>query len=83
MTRTEPASAPPLELRGLSVAYGETPVVWDVSLTVPPGTLTAIVGPNGAGKSTLLKASLCLIPLLGGEARFFGEPLGRVRRRVG
>ncbi|MEL6716896.1 MAG: ABC transporter ATP-binding protein, partial [Planctomycetota bacterium] len=44
--------------------------------------MTAIIGPNGAGKSTLLHAALGLVPMLRGEARFFGEPLSAVRRRV-
>ncbi|KEF34041.1 manganese ABC transporter ATP-binding protein [Deinococcus sp. RL] len=74
--------APPLALRGLSVAYFEEPAVWDVSLEVPAGSLTAIIGPNGAGKSTLLGAALGLVPRLAGEALFFGEPLSKVRRRV-
>lgn len=90
MTVTLPSSpsaaqvetAPPLALRGLSVAYREQPAVWNVSLEVPAASLTAIIGPNGAGKSTLLKAALGLVPRLSGEARFFGEPLARVRRRV-
>ncbi|MDL2344450.1 metal ABC transporter ATP-binding protein [Deinococcus sp. MIMF12] len=75
-------SAPPLALRGLSVAYAEAPAVWDVSFEVPAASLTAIIGPNGAGKSTLLKAALGLVPRLAGEALFFGAPLSRVRRRV-
>ena len=44
-----------VEVRDLTVAYRERPVLWDVDLDVPVGSLTALVGPNGAGKSTLLK----------------------------
>jgi manganese/zinc/iron transport system ATP- binding protein len=72
----------PLEVRHLTVAYGERPAVWDVTWSAPPG-LTAIVGPNGAGKSTLLKAALGLVPVLSGEVLFFGRPLATVRDRVG
>lgn len=36
-------------------AYGETEVLRDVSLTLAPGTVTALVGPSGSGKSTLAK----------------------------
>jgi manganese/zinc/iron transport system ATP- binding protein len=75
-------SPPPLEIRGLTVAYGERPVLWDVTWSAPPG-LTGIVGPNGAGKSTLIKAALGLIPALSGTARFFGRSLEEVRNRVG
>ncbi len=72
----------PLEIRGLSVAYGETLVVERLDATFPAGTMTAIVGPNGAGKSTFLKAALGIVPNVGGTAQFFGGPLGAVRDRV-
>lgn len=67
----------------LSVAYRAEPVVRGVSLSVPQGVVMGIVGPNGSGKSTLLKAMLGLVPTLSGRAEFFGEPLSRVRDRVG
>ena len=78
-----PLPLPALSVRGLSVAYGREPVLWNVTWHSPPAGLVAIVGPNGAGKSTLLKAALGLVPRLAGEARFFGAPLAAVRRRVG
>lgn len=74
--------AAPFEIRGLTVAYADRPVLWDVTWAAPAG-LTAIIGPNGAGKSTLLKAALGLIPALSGTAHFFGRPLDTVRGRVG
>jgi manganese/zinc/iron transport system ATP- binding protein len=77
-----PGSPAPLEIRGLTVAYGERPVLWDVTWSAPTG-LAAIVGPNGAGKSTLIRAALGLVPALSGSARFFGRPLAEVRGRVG
>ncbi|PHK94250.1 manganese ABC transporter ATP-binding protein [Pseudoroseomonas rhizosphaerae] len=72
-----------LELRNLSVAYREAPVLQGVSWRAPQSGLTAIVGPNGAGKSTLLKAALELVPRLSGEVRFFGQELRQARRRIG
>ena len=72
----------PFEVRGLTVAYGDRPVLWDVTWSAPEG-LTAIVGPNGAGKSTLIRAALGLIPALSGSALFFGRALDEVRNRVG
>lgn len=70
-------------VRGLSVAYHAEPVLRSVDLDVPTGVVMGIVGPNGAGKSTLIKAMLGLVVPLTGSARFFGEPLDRVRHRIG
>lgn len=71
-----------LSVRDLTVAYGASPVLWDVDVDVPQGSLTAVIGPNGAGKSTLLKASLGLVPVLAGTVSFFGRSLRDVRTEV-
>jgi manganese/zinc/iron transport system ATP- binding protein len=76
-------SAPLVEFHDVTVAYGRRPVLWNIDLTIAEPCLFGIVGPNGAGKSTLLKAALGLVPLAGGSVRLFGQPLDRVRRRVG
>jgi polar amino acid transport system ATP-binding protein len=44
-----------LELRNLTMAYGDVDVLRNVSLAVAPGTTTCIIGPSGSGKSTLLR----------------------------
>ena len=49
-------SASALELRFQNVSFGYAPgrpVLHDISFTLPPGTLTAVVGPSGAGKTTI------------------------------
>ena len=79
---TELAGPPPVEIRDLTVAYHERPVLWDVDLTIRAGRLTAIVGPNGAGKSTLIKASLGLVPVAAGWVHIFGKPFAEQRRLV-
>ena len=47
-----------LEVKNLRAGYGAINVLWDISLEIQPGKLTAIIGPNGAGKTTLLKLIL-------------------------
>jgi manganese/zinc/iron transport system ATP- binding protein len=76
------SKATALEAAHLSVNYGKTPVLWDISLEIPRGKLVGIIGPNGAGKSTFIKAALGLIPSLSGKVSFFGEPLKKVRQKV-
>jgi manganese/zinc/iron transport system ATP- binding protein len=78
---TSPKSAP-IGVEDLTVAYREEPVLWDVDLTVPEGTLMAIVGPNGAGKSTLIKAILGLIEPAAGHVSIFGKPYVEQRHLV-
>lgn len=60
-----------LLIEDLTVHYGKTPVLWDISCSIPKGVLVGIVGPNGAGKSTLLKTILGLIPPLSGKISLF------------
>ena len=64
-----------LEVSQLRAGYGAINVLWDVSLSFPPGELTAILGPNGAGKSTLLKAMMGLVPTTSGNVSLDGFPL--------
>jgi zinc transport system ATP-binding protein len=75
----------PIDLRGVAVRFGDVPVLEAVDLAVRPGEFLGIIGPNGAGKSTLLRVMLGLLAPTEGEARLFGEPVGRFRdwRRLG
>src|SRR5690554_5544841 len=72
-----------VQVADLTVAYQEKPVLWDVDLKVPAGTLMAIVGPNGAGKTTMLKAILGLLTPAAGQVSIFGKPYDEQRRLVG
>lgn len=66
-----------LELTNLSVSYGNITALKDVSLTVEPGEIVALIGSNGAGKSTLIKACAGLISPTGGEIHLGGTNLLR------
>ena len=69
-----------LELSHVSVAYGRSPVLTDVSLTLESGHFSAIVGPNGAGKTTLVRVALGLMAPTDGTVRLFGTDVSRFRR---
>lgn len=73
----------PLSIHAMTVAYHRRPVLWDIDLDVPRGSLLGVVGPNGAGKSTLVKAVLDLVPMLSGRVRIFGKPYREQRAIVG
>jgi iron complex transport system ATP-binding protein len=50
-----------LETQGLALAYGDLPVVDDLTVAIPDGRITVIVGANGCGKSTLLRGMARLV----------------------
>ena len=56
-------------VKNLTVSYGRTVAVRDVSFSVRWGKLTGIIGPNGAGKSTIIKAMMGLVRAQRGEVR--------------
>jgi ABC-type branched-subunit amino acid transport system ATPase component len=51
-----------LSVSGLNASYGESKVLFDLSLRVAPGEIVACVGRNGAGKTTLLKSIVGFLP---------------------
>lgn len=78
-----PSEIQAVEVRDLTVAYQEKPVLWDIDLDIPQGVLMAIVGPNGAGKTTCIKTILGLVKPAAGLVRILGERLNKVRKMVG
>jgi urea transport system ATP-binding protein len=78
-----------LQVHGLNVSYGDSQVLWDVDLQVPPGQVVCLLGRNGVGKSTLLKSIMGLLKPRAGRIVFQGESLlplstdRRARRGIG
>jgi sulfate transport system ATP-binding protein len=75
-----------IEVKGVSKRYGETPALTDVSVTVPDGSLTALLGPSGGGKTTLLRVIAGLETPDEGSVRMDGDDVTDVpvrRRGIG
>jgi len=68
-----------LEVRGLSSGYGDSQVLWEVSLDVKEGEVVALIGANGAGKTTLLLTISQLIQPWSGTVYFNGQNLTHAR----
>jgi branched-chain amino acid transport system ATP-binding protein len=62
-----------LDIADLSSGYGEAVVLRDVSLSIRPGEIFALLGKNGMGKSTLLKTVLGFLRAKRGRIKLFGE----------
>jgi len=78
---TSPAEtgAPLLEVRDLEVHHGQLRALRDISLSVYPGQVYAIIGANGAGKSTLLRTIAGLHRPTTGTVRLDGTDVTRLR----
>jgi ABC-2 type transport system ATP-binding protein len=75
------APAEPLVvLRDASRDFGDDAGVFDINLSVRPGTILGIVGPSGAGKTTTIRLITGAIDPTGGEVRVLGEDPRRFRR---
>jgi polar amino acid transport system ATP-binding protein len=81
---------PLVEITSVTKRYGSLTVLDDVSLTVEPGEIIAVIGRSGSGKSTLLRCINGLEPIQAGRIVVDGETVGdkatdlrRLRQRVG
>lgn len=64
-----------IELKNLSIGYGNKSVLQDVNAKINKGEIVGIIGCNGAGKSALLKTIRGLLPKQSGEILYFGRKL--------
>ena len=62
-----------VELRGVSVVFGDVRALEDVSIAIPDGELAVVIGPSGSGKTTLLRVIAGLQSPVTGTVRVGGE----------
>jgi len=67
-----------LDVRNIETFYGESQVLFGVSLNVGEGEVVSLLGPNGAGKTTTLRSILGLTPAARGRISFDGNDVTRV-----
>ncbi|CAB3703622.1 High-affinity branched-chain amino acid transport ATP-binding protein LivF [Paraburkholderia phenoliruptrix] len=75
------ATAPILDVNGLSVRYGKVEALHHAAIKVRAGQIVSVIGPNGAGKSTLLNAIMGALPPTGhakGAVVYRGEDVSAV-----
>jgi ABC-2 type transport system ATP-binding protein len=70
-------NAPAVDTSGLGKRYGSVWALQDCTITVPRGSVTALVGPNGAGKTTLLRLLVGLSAPSSGSAQVLGRSPGQ------
>ena len=70
-----------IEIKNLTVAYGENIALEDFNLEIEVGSLMALVGPNGAGKSTLIKTILKFLKQITGTIKINAKTLAYVPQR--
>ena len=66
-----------IEFQAVTKRYADTTVLENLSLSIPPRVVTAVIGESGGGKSTLLQLINGLVRPDAGAVNVFGEPLPR------
>lgn len=76
---------PVLEARDLTKRFGDTQALGGVSMSIPAGTICAVLGHNGAGKTTMIRCALGLTDVTSGQISVLGQPAGSLsaRQRIG
>ncbi len=68
-----------LTATNVSVSYGKSVVINNLSLHIEQGSITAILGRNGVGKTTFLKSAMGILPMTNGSLMFNGTDISRLR----
>ncbi len=69
-----------IDIKNLTLGYGKTKILKNLSLSFKKGELTGIIGPNGSGKTTALKAVLGILPVTSGDIFIDGENISNLKR---
>ncbi|WP_454827888.1 ABC transporter ATP-binding protein [Pseudoxanthomonas wuyuanensis] len=77
-----PADTPAVHLSDLRLDRGGRTILRGIDLSVPAGSITAVLGPSGCGKSTLLAALTGELPPAGGSVEIFGQPVPQRSRAL-
>jgi branched-chain amino acid transport system ATP-binding protein len=64
-----------LELDDVETCYGQSQVLFGVSLSIAPGEMVTLMGRNGMGKTTTIRSIMGLTPARAGAIRFMGEEI--------
>lgn len=87
MQKITGSNASLIEVRNLSLHYGDLKAVDDITFEVSKGEIFGFLGPNGAGKTTTIKVLTTLLPPTRGKASVFGYDVVshglEVRKRIG
>jgi branched-chain amino acid transport system ATP-binding protein len=70
---TEREAPPLLEVEGIETCYGQSQVLFGLSLQVRPGEMVSLMGRNGMGKTTTIRSIMGLTPAREGIIRFSGH----------
>lgn len=71
-----------LQVRHLSIHFGSTPILSDLTFRVARGRSLAVIGPNGAGKTVLIRALIGAIPCQGTIHWVPGTRIGYVPQKL-
>lgn len=67
-----------LQIKNINQYYGQSHILWDLSLNLKEGTCGCLIGRNGVGKTTLLKCITGILPVRDGAIEFNGQNINKL-----